>query len=112
MGTGIGSFMAVEGPARLPTRRTAKRTAPAAAAQAGSVSRSPGTTGDAGVSLRAASRRRATSAKRLRTDPTRSAPASVRERRAAVTSRKTSAELTVRELIVGLMAPSVRQQDV
>src|SRR5471030_3195295 len=98
MGTGIGSFMAVEGPARLPTRRTAKRTAPAATAQAGSVSRSPGTTGPAGVSLRAAGRRRAPSAKRLRTDPTRSAPALVRERRVVATSLEMSAELTVREL--------------
>jgi hypothetical protein len=32
--------MSVEGPARRPTRRKAKRTAPADAAQAGSVSRS------------------------------------------------------------------------
>src|ERR1700674_2378955 len=60
--------MSVEGPSRLPTRRTAERTAPAATAQARSVSRSPGTTGTAGVSVRAAGRGRATSAKRRYTD--------------------------------------------
>src|SRR5258708_24567335 len=45
--------MSVEGPSRLPTRRKAQRMSPAATAQARSVSRSPGTTGPAGVSVRA-----------------------------------------------------------
>jgi len=40
--------MSVEGPSRIPTRRQAERTAPAATAPARSVSRSPGATGDAG----------------------------------------------------------------
>ena len=71
--------MSVEGPSRIPTRREAQRMAATAHAQ--SVSRSPGTTGTAGVSVRAAGRTRAMSAKRTAHRPTRSAAASVIHRR-------------------------------
>ena len=76
----MGSFTSVEEPSRIPTRRTAERTPPAATAHARSVSRSPGTTGTAGVSVRAAGRRRVTCAERMDTDQPLSACPSDRDR--------------------------------
>src|SRR5471032_236424 len=98
MGTGIGSFMAVEGPARLPTRRTAKADGdrgrgPSRERVQVSWHDRPRRCLPAGCWPTTGAVREAHAQ-----DPTRSAPASVRERRAAVTSRKTNAKLTVREL--------------